>query len=161
MGLDMYLKANRYVSGWDHQTDEEKDRFKAIVSALGATDWVENNSPSVDLSLTVGYWRKANAIHAWFVTNCQNGVDECQETSVSREELQELKKRCLRVIALSISQASLVDKVTNILPPQTGFFFGSTDLDEWYFESLGRTVQIIDRALSMPTKFNFSYQSSW
>ena len=25
----------------------------------------------------VGYWRKANAIHGWFVRNVQNGKDDC------------------------------------------------------------------------------------
>lgn len=33
----------------------------------------------------VGYWRKANAIHAWFVKNVQGGVDNCQSHEVSKE----------------------------------------------------------------------------
>jgi len=47
----------------------------------------------------LGYWRKANAIHAWFVKNVQNGIDECQEANVTREQLTELKSLCERVIA--------------------------------------------------------------
>ena len=28
------------------------------------------------------YWRKANAIHGWFVKNAQQGIDDCRTYSV-------------------------------------------------------------------------------
>ena len=31
----------------------------------------------------VAYWRKFNALHNWFVQNCQDGVDECQYAEVT------------------------------------------------------------------------------
>jgi hypothetical protein len=43
----------------------------------------------------VGYWRKANAVHGWFVRECANGVDECQEIPVSKIKLLELQAHCL------------------------------------------------------------------
>ena len=47
-----------------------------------------------DLSINIMYWRKANAIHNWFVVNCQKGVDECQRTYIERSQLVELKDAC-------------------------------------------------------------------
>jgi hypothetical protein len=47
-----------------------------------------------------------------------------------------------------------------LLPSHSGFFFGSTEYDEWYFKDLTRTVEIIDRCLA--SKFDyFEYQASW
>ena len=43
----------------------------------------------------VGYWRKANAIHGWFIRECADGVDECQEIPVSTIKLLELHVQCL------------------------------------------------------------------
>jgi hypothetical protein len=46
-----------------------------------------------------GYWRKANAIHNWFVQNVQNGVDDCDIYLVTREQLEQLKEACEMVLA--------------------------------------------------------------
>ena len=40
------------------------------------------------------YWRKANAIHKWFVENVQEGVDDCGEYEVTVEQLTELRDLC-------------------------------------------------------------------
>lgn len=50
----------------------------------------------------VGYWRKANMIHKWFVDNVQGGVDECQVTQVSKEQLLSLIHLCEEVSALVV-----------------------------------------------------------
>ena len=42
----------------------------------------------------VGYWRKANHIHNWFVQKVQNGIDQCEEHEVSREKMKELLAEC-------------------------------------------------------------------
>jgi hypothetical protein len=54
----------------------------------------------------VGYWRKANAVHGWFVRECADGVDECQEIPVSKIKLLELQAQCL--IALMKKQENEV-----------------------------------------------------
>ena len=38
----------------------------------------------------MGYWRKANAVHNWFVDNVQDGNDGCKHYWVSKEDLQKL-----------------------------------------------------------------------
>lgn len=113
----------------------------------------------------VGYWRKANQIHAWFVNNVQDGVDECQRTLVPVEKLVELRTICeklLRAVETS-SDAMLEEDVREwamaLLPPQCGFFFGSTEIDEGYFADLADTVKILKDVEKLSGRFY--YQSSW
>ena len=104
----------------------------------------------------VGYWRKANAIHRWFVKNVQNGTDDCGTYVVSQEQLEELKALCEDV---------LNDKVSALkaLPTTSGFFFGSTAYDEYYIQDLHSTVEIINQVLETTDwdTQTVCYQSSW
>lgn len=156
MGLDMYLKASKYVSGYNFDTKQEQRNYRSILRNSGLTrEDADANSPSLEVRINVGYWRKANSIHNWFVENVQDGVDECQESYVSREKLQELKDACNEVIKDN-------NKAAELLPTKSGFFFGSTDMDSGYILDLEQTVAIIDKCLS--DKFNgcdFYYRSSW
>lgn len=113
-----------------------------------------NNKKNVAV-VEVGYWRKANQIHQWFVQNVQNGVDECEKHSVTKEQLLELREACSAVLMDK-------DKAAYILPTQGGFFFGSTDYDEWYLGDLEETIKIIDRATALIDEgWDITYQSSW
>ena len=47
------------------------------------------------------------------------------------------------------------------LAPTAGFFFGSTEKDEWYYEGLLETIDIIDRALALNDGWEIIYQASW
>ena len=72
-------------------------------------------------------WRKANQIHKWFVDNAQGGVDDCGTYEIQPNKLKELKDLCSKV---------LKTKKTKLLPPQKGFFFGSSEVDEDYYSDL-------------------------
>ena len=52
----------------------------------------------VELIKTVGYWRKENAIHKFFVDTLQDGKDECKESYCGKETLEELRNRCVRIL---------------------------------------------------------------
>ena len=108
----------------------------------------------MEISIGVGYWRKANAIHAWFVRECQGGRDECQTTWVPREKLEAL---------LALCKESFENKDASKLPPQSGFFFGSTDIDEWYWSDIEHTIKTLESILNDRTldKFDFEYHASW
>jgi hypothetical protein len=103
-----------------------------------------------------GYWRKANAIHKWFVDNVQRGEDDCMSYHVSAEQLTELRDTCVKVL----NDRSLANE---LLPPAEGFFFGCTGIDEFYFEDLRYTVGMINAELARPDfdQYEYSYQSSW
>jgi hypothetical protein len=149
MGLDMYLHAKTYVSGYNFS---KNDLYDVLVRETGVEP--TENSPSFDISATVGYWRKENAIHSWFVNNVQNGVDNCEEFYVPREKLEELRDICKEVIET---------KNTDLLETQSGFFFGSTDYDDWYYQGLEYTVNMLDKILSDEKlkNYDFFYRASW
>jgi hypothetical protein len=103
----------------------------------------------------VGQWRKANAIHNFFVETVQNGHDDCGEYPITREDLETLKLLC---------QDVLIDRedAKNILPTQSGFFFGSTEYDEDYFDKARYTLKVCEDALLLIDKgANLTYSSSW
>ena len=56
-----------------------------------------------DISEEVGYWRKANAIHAWFVDHVQDSIDDCDyHHEVTKEILEELRDTCIKVVTGSV-----------------------------------------------------------
>jgi len=154
MGLDQYLYAKRYASNSEWTSDEKKRLFASIVEIANASEFVVSDFATASIGINVAYWRKQNAIHNWFVQNCQNGEDECQESYVERQKLAELRGLCRAVIA----RPSLAEEY---LPTASGFFFGSTDYDSWYFDGLAYTADTIDKLLTMPDDWHFYYQSSW
>ena len=123
----------------------------------------------------VAYWRKANAIHAWFER--KYGEDEplenCRDYYVSKEDLIELRDTCRKVINNSklvigkVKNGERLNPETNrwepiyttgktienpefaeeLLPRQDGFFFGNQEYDEWYINDLENTIEQIDKIL--------------
>lgn len=154
MGLDMYLKGKRYLSSYFNEGDNEvAGKIAELFPELNGRPGRFDGNIVKEVMVELGYWRKANAIHDWFVKNCQE-EDNCQPAYVGREQLEELKAICQEILADRSKAASL-------LPPTAGFFFGSTEIDEYYFQDLEQTVKIIDSALTMPDSWEFEYQSSW
>ena len=154
MGLDQYLQAKTTVVGGEHI--KTSDVYDKVLSAVGSPTVRDTSVPTATVSVQVGYWRKENAIHQWFVDNCQGGEDDCREAYVSRDSLTALKTLCEQVLA----DNSLARE---LLPTTDGFFFGSTDYDEWYFAGLRDTVEIVKDLTDTDEYKNweFYYQSSW
>lgn len=164
MGLDQYLYAEKYVSGWPHtreSMDETHKQGAAVYDQLIALTGIRpsNDSPSFRVTATVGYWRKANAVHKWFVEHCQEGNDDCGTHYVSREQLAELREACKAVL----NSEKPAEAGAEWLPTQAGFFFGSTEYDEHYLSDLADTVETIDRVLTDSSLLacDFQYSSSW
>lgn len=153
MGLDMYLTKKSYVKNW---------RFKKKQHQINVSyDNEERKDIKADRIMEiveeVMYWRKANHIHGWFVENVQQGRDECQESYVEINQLEELRDLCKKV---------LETKDTELLPITPGFFFGSKEVDDFYWEDTKSTVEAIDSILKEEspegaTAPAFYYQASW
>lgn len=155
MGLDMYLKAKAFVSGYSWEPEPEKELYNAIVNAVGGEVLADKDSPTAEVSITAGYWRKANAIHGWFVRNVQDGEDECKEHYVTREQLIALQEACQDVLANP-------SKALDVLPPTQGFFFGGYEIDDYYWHYLKETEALIGALLKKADeKWEFYYRSSW
>jgi hypothetical protein len=116
-------------------------------------EWPSSDFGYLTIKKQVGYWRKVNAVHGWFVRELADGVDECQEIWVSREKLAELGGLCRRV---------LVEKDPSLLQPTDGFFFGGTQIDDWYWDGIGYTADLVQHVLDeTPKDVEFTYQASW
>ena len=147
MGLDMYLYAEKFVSNMEYRNEQEQ--FNKIVSALEAEQFTMGH---VIAEVEVAYWRKANAIHAYFVGENE---DDCSPIRVDREQLQTLQDACQQVI----DNPALAEE---LLPTQGGFFFGSTEYDDWYMDSIKETHDKLSQLLAViPDGWSFKYQASW
>ncbi len=155
MGLDMYLYANKYISKAEWRGEEATKQFDEIVKIMQADEFIRKDLPSGNVTFQVAYWRKANQIHGWFVDNVQDGEDDCREYPVDREKLQELLALCKKVKG----DEALAGEY---LPPSAGFFFGSTEIDEWYWQDIDSTIEMLtDTLANTPAEYDFTYQSSW
>jgi hypothetical protein len=150
MGLDMYLNKRTYVQQWEHQKPEEK--YEVVVTKGGEPTKIKPNKVKYIIE-EAGYWRKQNQIHRWFVENIQNGTDDCGEYYVSKADLETLLGLCEKVKA----DNSLADE---LLPGASGFFFGGTEYDEWYFGGIDNTIEILKEALE-DENGEYLYSSSW
>lgn len=157
MGLDMYLEVKRYV-GWG------EDELKDALSATAPDGLPIAEFGSYYVTYPVMYWRKANAIHSWFVKNVQNGEDDCDVYSVPRHKLIELRDACKAVLGAWSADRENVAREVGLMPT-AGFFFGSVEMDEWYHNDLSNTAQVISKILdAIPDNgwsYVFQYQSSW
>ena len=146
MGLDMYLTAKSFI--WTHTVEGKilQEKLKKVMDTDYPVQYVE---------LEIGYWRKANQIHKWFVDNIQNGKDDCKEYEVSEDNLKELLE--------TVNTALKSKNPENILPTEEGFFFGKTEYDEYYFQQLEHTRDIIEKYLNLKNKeeYDVYYSSSW
>jgi hypothetical protein len=124
-----------------------------IVETAGMKN-VATDIYGVNVEVTAAYWRKSNQIHKWFVDNVQGGNDDCGNYYVSKDKLKELRETC---------RQALFAKDPSLLPPQAGFFFGSYDIDEWYWEDIKRTIKKLDRLFELSDfdQLSFYYNSSW
>ena len=141
----MYLNARQYAfNGFKNQ-----DLYNKLVQeAPFALD-------IATVEVQVGYWRKANQIHSWFVKHVQGGNDDCKEYHVSRDQLQLLVDNCKLVLMNK-------EEAVNLLPTQEGFFFGSYEYDEYYWSDIQDTIDQLEKVLNeYPETWEFKYQSSW
>lgn len=161
---------------WPHMAEsvgEDPGALDRVLDAAGMTDLLSDDGFSgaylgvdgaeVWVQVTAAYWRKANAIHGWFVDNCQGGVDECQESDlIDAEQLMHLRHLCERD-AKAVAGGPPAPEGLN-LRPRAGFFFGSADADELWVESLVETIAAIDRIIPAAIEAGgvvFTYQASW
>jgi hypothetical protein len=152
MGLDMYLTKKTYVGA---EFDFREVKGTIDITIKGVSLPIEFKRVTY-IYEEVAYWRKANAIHNWFVQNCQDGIDECQETYVPMEKLEKLLDVCKQV-------QKNHELAPSLLPTTKGFFFGGTEYDKWYFDDIKYTIKVIKRVLKEQkiSQQSIYYSSSW
>lgn len=102
----------------------------------------------------VAYWRKANAIHGWII-NYTNSEDNCKPIELTQRDLHVLLETCIEVLADN-------EKAKDLLPPTSGFFFGSGEIDDWYWQDIKYTKAKLDDILETSNEDTmFTYWASW
>jgi hypothetical protein len=184
----MYAERRFYTKQWDHQKAEK--RYAVRMTCGGKPVSGVQADRISEVAEEVMYWRKANHIHAWFVDNVQGGNDDCGSYYVSEDQLRQLLGLCRKVLDAStlvdgsvyagtqyskehpngvvqrtpgkvIADASVA---IDLLPVRSGFFFGSTEYDEYYLRDVQETHDWAERMLTdikagCPGKVYYS--SSW
>lgn len=183
MGLDMYLSRNldqnKNVLKITPQDEFNNDAFAKLLNRATQCN-VEYLHPTINVN--IAYWRKANAIHQWFISHCADDVDNCQAIIVDIEDLHELKDTCERIL----NAPNNIELMNRLLPPQSGFFFGETDLNDpdtltEYLENVKYTNDVLSEEFKIvdefknyktPSPYNpeksitaihiyYTYQASW
>jgi len=182
MGLDMYLEGSFSTRAYVRPTDqdyidmregkevkiEKSSELEDAIAAIGfedaPIDYAYNHFTYVFPIIT---WRKANAIHKFFVDEVQEGNDNCERHYVSRETLQELLDRITTILDIKTPVARKM-KAEELLPTQSGFFFGTEEYDDWYYQDLEETKKTLEKVFEYEEKAeagkcfdSFYYQSSW
>lgn len=121
MGLDMYMYCN----------DRE------LTHAVQDEEWRARRG-------MIMYWRKANAIHRWFVEHAEysNQTDDCRPIDLTINDLEQLRDLCKEVLENP-------SNAPNILPTEDGFFFGSTEYGDDYFYDIEYTYKALDKILRL------------
>ena len=104
----------------------------------------------------VAYWRKANAIHGWIVNNTHE-VDQDILYVVKMEHVVQLRDVCKQV-----TEAHDEGLAMELLPPASGFFFGSNEVGEYYWDYVAETVTTLSAIIQEnPDDAEFEYYASW
>ena len=144
MGLDInFYKAKR------SKDNETKERLEEIRKAL-ATEYLksidernsklikelEDENEKINPWNEVAYFRKVNFLIPFF------GYEEnCSNIEIGKYQVEDLIEACKEVLANH-------DKASFLLPTQAGFFFGSTDYDDWYFDDVQNVKEKFEEILA-------------
>ncbi|MGL5958681.1 MAG: hypothetical protein ACRCZZ_08870 [Phocaeicola sp.] len=143
MGLDMYLFKAKLSPSQQKVIDKNGVNSMEASKIYRAVTWDSHLDEVV-------YWRKASAIHDWFVSNIQNGVDECYEYAVSIDELYHLKSVC---------EQALETRDMKHLPSRPSTFVSY----QRYWDSIESTTEVLQDILSDKIDDDevYIYSSSW
>ena len=145
--------------------------------------------PRVSIFETVGYWRKANQVHKWFEDHITEGwpLDNCSPYYVPKLLIEELRDDCAKVLNKVVMMAGKVkngstltalgfkpnyesgyyvcnpEVCREIMPTTDGFFFGSTDYDQYYVDDLRHTYELCCKLLNETNfgQYELYYEASW
>ena len=141
MGLDSYLTKVTYFYN---------DKVKGKLKIKGIPHIQKDRVTSI--TEEIGYWRRADALHQWFVANVQYGVDDNGEYIVSRNHLEELLKLCRKVKKNKKKAYSFIPAYSN------------DSYDEYYFENIDRMIKSVEVAIAEienDETIYIMYRGSW
>lgn len=117
-----------------------RGEWQEVITAAPLENWLKNAEKIIrhHYDKYVGYFRKVNLLFAY----CQNRgilIDE-YFAYITKAEALDIIDRCKKVLADH-------DLAGELLPTRSGFFFGSTDYDEWYFSDVEDVLKTFEKCL--------------
>lgn len=173
MGLDSYWYLRKSKLKYPDDLDARKKILAEYPEAIREIAEDQHRAVIIDDSFyEIGYFRKVNAMHHWVVENCADGHDICQDIFVSVESAKDLLEACEKVLAakadISLNDEDLESIVLETLPPSDGFFFGSTNIDDWYFKDIEQlrgfltaTIAFLTKSSDDDEEWDLIYRASW
>lgn len=146
MGLDIYFHKgkrddyNAYTKAnkeWQEKEPEStkmaNDEYEKLSKAKQEkiqkeiSEWYESQPNMDKYGITdIGYFRKVNFLMAFFEYE-----GNCEYKEIAKSQLEDLVERCKAV--LTAPKKNQQEKAEDLLPTQSGFFYGSTEYDEYYY----------------------------
>ena len=129
MGLDMFLQGQSFY--WT--LEQEDNEFMPTIP-----------EPLKDFKFTsmryeIGYWRKHPDLHGYIVNRYNDGVDDCEDIRLEKEDIEHL--------------IEIVKQGKTYLETTEGFFFGNSEQLGYYEkDEIDATVKIFEDALKFIDK---------
>lgn len=183
MGLDMYfyLRTKEAVianpkkgeDNWKAFSNQEEEAGKTDPTSYPEgikelADYIyqrnfksENTDKKGRYSYQVGYFRKFNALHSYIVNHFGKGIDHCQVIKISEVGRKQLLKDLNEVLNAKDNYKT----AEKLLPTKSGFFFGSTSYNEYYYEDVKDAIELFEKIGKVMKKnkgkYDLIYQASW
>lgn len=92
----------------------------------------------------LAYFRKVNFLIPFFENYFNTKIENLKDLEITKESIKELKDRCEHILADHTIAKDL-------LPTQGGFFFGSINYDEYYYDDV---VDVLDNCNVLLQEFD-------
>jgi hypothetical protein len=138
-GKEEYERVYNEVFGKMKDFTKYEFKYEKMLKEVKSLDEVKDffiNFEKCHYAESIVYFRKVNFVYRYFAHRL---VDEC--CFADKADIEDLISRCDKVLA----DHSLAKE---LLPTQSGFFFGSTDYDEWYFKDVEDCKKQMENLLS-------------
>lgn len=104
----------------------ELDALDKAQTVKDVKDWVNGVNWEWFRKPNAAYFRKVNSIYAYFADRLENEM-----CVVAKSDIIDIMNKAIQVLSEHDEEAS-----KDLLPTQGGFFFGSTDYDDWYYQDM-------------------------
>ena len=102
------------------------ERTRLIESRLERLEACVNDILESFVSYEDMYYRKVNCLYAYFSDRLEN-----EQCLVTKADVEDIIDRASKVLLAHDEEVS-----AELLPTQSGFFFGSTEYDEYYYDDI-------------------------
>lgn len=134
MGLDIYIHKTKRTE-WKRFQKELSD-----YENLPESEQNEGNNPYKNFDPEeIGYFRKVNFLMSFFDYD-----GNCEYKEIAKCELEDLRDACKEISRMKPINK---ERCAELLPTQSGFFFGNTDYDQWYFNDVREVFEWVDGVL--------------